>query len=139
MVRLTEEDARKLLGLGRLRLGWVNCRTGEHVEVARCFRCQGYEHVSRDCTLPGMKNACWGCGGASHMAKECKLREHLEESKIIDELGWARSAESLEDTVRGARRKVVAACGHSMPRHGHRRTGDSMYWWNDQFSHGPRE
>ena len=44
--------------------------------------------------------------------------------RLIDELGWAKSAESLEDTMRAARRKVVAACDHSMPRRGHGRTGD---------------
>ena len=63
-----------------------------------------------------------------------KLREHLEKTRLIDELGWAGSAGSLEDTVRSARRKVVAACDHSMHRRGHGRTGDSMYWWKDQFS-----
>ena len=63
-----------------------------------------------------------------------KLREHLEETMLIDELGWAKSAGSLEDTVRVAGRKVVAACDHSMPRRGHGRTGDSVYWWNDQLS-----
>ena len=57
-----------------------------------------------------------------------KFREHLEESRLIDELGWARSAGSLEDTVRVARRKMVATCDHSMPRRGNRRTRDSMYW-----------
>ena len=69
---LTEADARSLLGLGRLRVGWVNCCIREHVEVVRCFRCQGYGHVSRGCTLPARKDACWRCGGASHVAKECK-------------------------------------------------------------------
>ena len=63
-----------------------------------------------------------------------KLLEHHEETRLIDELGWAGSAGSLEDTVRAVRRKVVAACDHSMPCHGHGRTGDSMYWWNDQLS-----
>ena len=38
-----------------------------------------------------------------------KLREHFEENRLIDELGWARSAGSLQVTVRAARRKVVAA------------------------------
>ena len=70
VVRLTEADARSLLGLGRLRVGWVNCRIREHVEVARCFRCQGYGHVSRGCALPSRKDACWRCGGASHVTKE---------------------------------------------------------------------
>ena len=72
VVRLTEADARSLLGLGRLRVEWVNCRIREHVEVAWCFRCQGYGHVPRGCTLPGRKDACWRCGGTSHVATECK-------------------------------------------------------------------
>ena len=71
VIRLTESDARSLLGLGKLRVGWVNYRIREHVEFARCFRCQGYGHVSRGCALPGTKDACWRCGGASHVAKEC--------------------------------------------------------------------
>ena len=36
--------------------------------------------------------------------------------------------------MQAARRKVVAACDHYMPRHGHKRTGDSMYWWKEQLS-----
>ena len=57
-----------------------------------------------------------------------KLHEHLEETRLLDVLVWARSAGLLENTVRAVRRKVVAACDHSMPRHGYGRTGDSMYW-----------
>ena len=61
-----------LLGLGRLRVWWVKCCIREHVEVARCFRFHGYGYVSRSCTLPGRKDACWRCGCASHVATECK-------------------------------------------------------------------
>ena len=48
-----------------------------------------------------------------------KLLEHHEETRLKDELGWAGSAGSLEDNVRAARRKVVAACDRSMPCRGH--------------------
>ena len=36
-----------------------------------------------------------------------KLREHLEEIRLLDELGWAKFAGSSEDTVRLARWKVA--------------------------------
>ena len=62
VVRLTEADARSLLRIGRL--------IRKRVEVAP--GCQGYGHVSRGCTLPGRKDACWRCRSASHVAKECK-------------------------------------------------------------------
>ena len=38
VVRLTEANARNLLGLSKLRVGWVNYRIREHDEVVRCFR-----------------------------------------------------------------------------------------------------
>ena len=72
VIRLIEVDAWSLLGLGRLMVGWMNCCIHEQVEVARCFRRQGYGHVSRGCTLPGRKDACWMCWGPSHVTKECK-------------------------------------------------------------------
>ena len=68
-----------------------------------------------------------------------KHREHLEETRLIDDLGWARSAESLEDTVRAVRRKVIVACDQSMSRRGHRRTGDLMYWWSDLIGEVERD
>ena len=68
-----------------------------------------------------------------------KLQKHLEETRLIDELVWAKSAGSLEDNVRAARRKVDAACDRSMPRRGHGRTRDSIYWWNGQLSVLSRE
>ena len=59
VVRLTEADVWSLLGLGRLRVGWINCHICKRVEGAGCFRCHGCDHVSRDCTLSGRKDACW--------------------------------------------------------------------------------
>ena len=62
-----------------------------------------------------------------------RLCEHLEETRLIDELGWICPAGSFEATVRSARQKVVAACDYSMPRRKRRQVKGSMYWWNDQL------
>ena len=52
VIRLAEQDAARLLLLGKVRSGWVACRIREHAEVARCFRCLGYGHGSRGCGYP---------------------------------------------------------------------------------------
>ena len=77
-----------------------------------------------------VRSPCWH---TKRLSKD-KLRENLKEIRPIDKLDWAGSSGSLEDTVRTTRWQVVAAFDHSMPRRGHGRTGDSMYWWNDQLS-----
>ena len=72
VIRLAEADARCVLQLGKVRMGWVECRVREHVEVARCFRCLGYGHGSRGCGYPDRKNAYWRCGTTGHFARSCK-------------------------------------------------------------------
>ena len=66
--------------------------------------------------------------------KRARLRDYLEETGPIEDLGWAGPGESLEDSVRWARRKVVAACDYSMPRRKYRQVKGSMFWRNDQFA-----
>ena len=68
-----------------------------------------------------------------------RLREHLEETRLIDELGWVCPARSFEATVCSARQKVVAACDYSVPRRKRRQAKGSMYWWNDQLAALRRE
>ena len=41
VVQLADADVSRLLQLGKVRVGWVNCRIREHAEVVRCFRCRG--------------------------------------------------------------------------------------------------
>ncbi|XP_043470225.1 uncharacterized protein LOC122503663 [Leptopilina heterotoma] len=64
-----------------------------------------------------------------------KLVESLEESRFIRELNWVRKPASLKGIVREARRVIVQACNHSMPRRQKRKTGKgSMYWWNEELA-----
>ena len=60
VVRLADSDASRLLQLGKVRFGWVNCRIREHAEVVRCFRCHGFRSHGAALTPAGRTSA----GGA---------------------------------------------------------------------------
>ena len=80
-----------------------------------------FNYRSYDCREGKRSSPSWN----TRRLNKDKLREHLDEFRLMDELGWAKSAGSLEDTIRAARRKVIAACDRLMPRSSHGRTGDS--------------
>lgn len=59
-------------GLTHVRIGWLQCRARpRRPEPARCFRCHGYGHTSRDCRGPDLSAACRRCGEAGHKAAAC--------------------------------------------------------------------
>ena len=90
---------------------------------------QGRQAVDKDRGSEGRSLS----GNARRLCRE-RLKVHLETTRLIDELGWVEPAGSLEDTVRSARQKVVAACDYSMPRRKRRQVRGSMYWCNDQLA-----
>lgn len=45
-----DTDARKrLLDLGRVKIGWKVCRVQDYVGILRCYKCCGYYHFAKDC------------------------------------------------------------------------------------------
>ncbi|XP_043474028.1 uncharacterized protein LOC122506100 [Leptopilina heterotoma] len=60
----------------------------------------------------GSKGASWNL---RRLNRE-KLAESLEESRLIRKSNWVRKPASLKGVVREARRVIVRACNHSMPR-----------------------
>ena len=60
VMRLAEADAARLLQPGKLKIGWVACRIREHAEVARCFRCLGYDQGPRAAATPTGKTPVGG-------------------------------------------------------------------------------
>ena len=56
-----------------------------------------------------------------------RLHKYLEETRLIDELGWVCPAGSFKAAVRSVRQKVVAACDYSMPRRKRSQAKVSMY------------
>lgn len=74
-VSLPAEDAKKVLALGHVRVGWVRCRVAEVAAPKRCFKCWAFDHVAANCNGPDRTKLCRRCGVEGHKAAECKNAE----------------------------------------------------------------
>lgn len=71
---LPPECARKLLDIGRIKVGWSRCRVRLRTEILRCFKCLGFGHRAGECKGPDRGDKCWRCGGNEdrHRAATCR-------------------------------------------------------------------
>ena len=59
VLELPEQDAKQLLSQGKILLGFNSCTTKRYVNVIRCFNCQRYGHITKNCPNPP---TCVNCG-----------------------------------------------------------------------------
>lgn len=73
VVELEARCATEILKTGRLRIGWVNCRVRERIQVRRCYACFGYGHTQKACKGPNRREMklCLKCGDKDHIKKDC--------------------------------------------------------------------
>lgn len=73
IVECDSENFVAIINNEKLSIGWNSCRVKEYVNVKRCFRCCGYNHVASKCKN---KKACLNCG-EDHVAKECTANKSV--------------------------------------------------------------
>lgn len=54
---------------GRLYLGWSSCKYLEHVIITRCFKCQKFGHLAKECKA--RSDTCGHCAKEGHSFKDC--------------------------------------------------------------------
>lgn len=52
----------------KLNIGWSCCHVKEFVSLLKCYKCQGFSHIAKDCTKA---RACRKCAG-EHDVADCK-------------------------------------------------------------------
>lgn len=71
VVSLDVTTFKRVLVEGKLRIGWSICRVYEHVEVMRCFKCNAFGHIVKECKETDF--TCPLCAG-KHNLKECTAK-----------------------------------------------------------------
>lgn len=75
-VIIGETAAQKLLGPGKVKVGWVSCRVVERKPELKCFRCWEYGHIKAQCTGVDREQMCMKCGKEGHKAKQCEYTQY---------------------------------------------------------------
>ncbi|XP_036345856.1 uncharacterized protein LOC118755117 [Rhagoletis pomonella] len=69
---LPESFANKLVGQGKIRIGWVICRIRHKIQPKRCYKCFEFGHISKGCrSSDDFGKSCFKCGQTGHTAKLC--------------------------------------------------------------------
>lgn len=64
---------KSILDQGKVNIGWSVCRVFEHVQVLRCFKCGGFNHIAATCKSD---ITCKMCASSSHSTADCDALEH---------------------------------------------------------------
>lgn len=67
IVETSAENRKLVVDKERLYIDWYSCRVHDHVRVVRCYRCQKFGHLSKDCRS---EIQCGHCAG-SHESRDC--------------------------------------------------------------------
>ncbi|CAB0044424.1 unnamed protein product, partial [Trichogramma brassicae] len=122
VVTLTDQLAAKAIKLGRIWVGWVNCRIHERNEVRRCYRCWEPGHTAARCRGADHRSCCPRCCQEGHMAKIC-----LNVPSCL--LCRAQAPHATAHLDFGCRQPI----GNLGVREGGRRRREPVYWWNDSI------
>lgn len=71
LVKCRSEMRNKMVRSGRVFVGWESLVVTDHIDVPRCFNCQGYGHVSKLCS----KEARCGRCGKEHVSEACTMEK----------------------------------------------------------------
>jgi len=92
--------------LTSVRVGWTQCRVRpRRPEPAKCYRCHGFGHGTRQCTGPDLIHACRRCGLTGHTQATCGEADHCV---ACDRMKAPRVPHKPGSGACAARRKAIS-------------------------------
>lgn len=71
VVEVTPCVRNSLLKLNKIYIGWIACRVQDFLLVTKCYKCQGYGHISKYCD----KETVCSCCAEAHKFSECPNKD----------------------------------------------------------------
>lgn len=68
IVETSPEVFNIVMKLEKLKVGWSRCQVYEHTSILRCYRCNNYNHIAKECTH---EKTCGMCSSSNHETKDC--------------------------------------------------------------------
>lgn len=76
-ISLSEDNARKLLESGPIKIGWTMCRVKEKIRIFRCTNCLKMGHTQKTCKAKKSDTKkCLKCLQPGHESKDCENISH---------------------------------------------------------------
>lgn len=69
IVETEPESYREIMKLGKLKMGWRICNIHDYVNIVRCYKCAGFNHLAKDCTNDKI---CFNCADKHEEMVNCK-------------------------------------------------------------------
>lgn len=113
ILSVSSDYYKKIIGMGKINIGWRKCNVYEHINIIRCYKCSGYNHFARDCTS---SVACGKCA-ESHITKDCnndfekcinclKMIEKLKVNINVDHIANDRNCECYKRVINKITSKI---------------------------------
>ncbi|XP_046666808.1 uncharacterized protein LOC124358551 [Homalodisca vitripennis] len=78
---VSAETRNSLIRAGRVFINWASCKVIDHHIVTRCYKCQRYGHMAKDCKSE--VDVCGHCAATGHETKACSHKGDKTKAKCV--------------------------------------------------------
>ena len=109
---LPNKVAGNLIRKGFIIAGWHRLRIVEKIQLRRCFKCQAFGHVARNCCNENRAEMCLNCGGTEHKAATCKVSPRCYECECEGHRAGGMSCPEYRRKVKESEAKTSKTVEH---------------------------